>query len=409
MTIFQQLSKKIRDLQAENARLKQAPKKTYIKELFKMTILCQKQQKTIKEYEESMEELLTQMEEAPEEVVGLFDEPQWDKVQALVRGFLCRKPQKCCVCYEPCIIKNQCCNNYLCNECRPRCDNKCPCCRTPFVRNNIYDELNMPQPQQQLNIIHHTHPEGEPMFSDSDSESEDEEEVIFNIDLTIAPTQEMDIEVRSDYSYGEGENRAPEYGHFPTNIFIALRPSYMLLSNQVRNAYRRLTCDMVPSTHRAITRNAYYVLQLLIQFRITRQNLRLSRDNCIHMGNKEQIEQLLFNRYNRIYSNKFYDNIRDLSNDNCPRMYVGVNLNGEPYSTQHIDSVYPYGSGRSMSSQFKRDNPEYAGSTNESVRNRFMYNVMNQASNIVSNEGPYKFFMLGSCMSNQLDMFFVKL
>lgn len=402
--IFQQLSNKIRVLQEENARLKQAPKKTYIKELFKMTILCQQQQKTIKEYEESMNELLIQMEEEPKEVVGLFDEPQWDKVQALVRGFLCRKPQKCCVCYEPCIIKNQCCNNYLCNECRPRCNNKCPCCRTPFVRNNIYDELNMPQPVYNDSDESHGH---EQVYSDSESESEDEEEVV-DIDLTLDPTPHMDIEVRSDYRYGEGVNGAPAYGYFPTNIFVALRPSYLLPPPQMR-AYRRITCDMVPSTHRASTRNPYYVLELLNRFEINDQNLRLSRDNSIHMGNKEQIEQLLFNRYNRIYSNKFYNNMRDLSNDNCPRMYIGVNLNGEPYATQHIDSVYPYGSGRSMSSQFKRDNPEYAGSTNESVRNRFMYNVMFQAKLILYNDSRYKFFMLGSCMSNQMDMFFVKL
>lgn len=380
--IFQQLSKKIRDLQAENARLKQSPKKTYIKELFKMTILCQQQQKTIKEYEESMEELLTQMEEAPKEVVGLFDEPQWDKVQALVRGFLCRKPQKCCVCYEPCLIKNQCCNNYLCNECRPRCNNKCPCCRTYF----------------------------EPLFSDSESESESEdEEEVLDIDLTLDPNPHMDIEVRSDYRYGEGVNGRPAYGYFPTNIFVALRPNNVLLSNQVANAYQRLTHHRVPSTHRAATRNPYYVLELLNRFHINGQNLRLSRDNCIHIGDKEQIEQLLFNRYNRIYSNKFYNNMRDLSNDNCPYMSIGLNPDGEPYSTQHINIIYPYGSGRSMSSQFKRDNPEYAGSTNESVRKRFMYNVMNQSQSMLVNGDRYKFFMFRSRISNQLDMFFVKL
>ena len=402
--IFQQLSKKIRVLQEENARLKQAPKKTYIKELFKMTILCQQQQKTIKEYEDSMNELLSQMEEAPKEVVGLFDEPQWDKVQALVRGFLCRKPQKCCVCYEPCIIKNQCCNNYLCNECRPRCNNKCPCCRTPFVRNNIYDELNMPQPQQQ------------PLFgdsSDSESESEDEEEVV-DIDLTLNPNPHMDIEVRSDYRYSEGENRAPEYGYFPRIIFVALRPNNVLLSNQVANAYRRLTHHRVPPSHRVSTSNPNQILFLLNKFRITRQNIVLSTDNRIHMGDREQIEQLLFNRYNRIYSNKFYDNIRDLSNDNCPRMFIGTNGLGEPYATQHIDSVYPYGSGRSLSSQFKRENPEYAGSTNEAVRKRFMYNIMRNARTITTDNfedgnNRYKFFMLGSCISHQLDMFFVKL
>ncbi len=93
--IFQQQAEQIRSLQADNEKLR-------------------------KEVEELKEQLKNQLTDNSAYAIT---------IQSLYRGYNVRKELVCCVCYDRCFQKNNCCNSYLCGECSSHCNNKCPMCR----------------------------------------------------------------------------------------------------------------------------------------------------------------------------------------------------------------------------------------------------------------------------------------
>lgn len=172
--VLQKLSAQIRALKTENEELKRntnGGRRTYIKELFKMTINHMKTKnymnhllksneelKTkIKEYEDTMKELL---EYTYESVVKkpIENKPNPIKIQALVRGFLTKNKEllKCGVCYEVdcgCAkIKVNCCKQILCKNCYNRCNDTCPFCRNKeqFSNSIPFEWFNMEHKETDL-------------------------------------------------------------------------------------------------------------------------------------------------------------------------------------------------------------------------------------------------------------------
>lgn len=239
--VFQTLSAQIRLLKTENEELKRNTNggKSYIKELFKMTFLNIKLKKWLDMGEETNTKLketiermnadlnaLSNLMDAPPKYEEVVSNPL--KIQAIMRGFLTRKNTnaKCCVCYDKCFKKNTCCNSFLCGECRPRCNGKCPMCRTRF------------QNQPNNGFPHYGAMNG--MFDPlSDSEDEEEDGQPLITELILNPTREN---AESLVMYNT--EQANDF-----RFWIQLSPYRNIGNIDLRRQYRDLRFEDIPISH----------------------------------------------------------------------------------------------------------------------------------------------------------------
>jgi len=353
--IFQKLSAQIRALKEENEELKRNPISQQRVEELKgqnedrgfiirqqtnyINILKQENTKlkeTIEEYKSQMNDLMNLMDAPPsyEEVVS---NPL--KIQALVRGFLTRKhiQTTCCVCYEKCFNKNTCCNSFLCGECRPRCEGRCPMCRKVFEGYN---------PDYY-------------MFSDSDDEEEEE--------LNLAPhANDGELVIRWREPSQEGDN--------PFRFWTQL--SYRNFNNgnerNLRNRYRGLSYYDVPETHR-LNLNRQWGIQMLSWLN-THGLINLGDgDYSFRYYNFHNIRMALFD--NPQSTSAFLRQMVDM-----PSHWTNAEHSPQVYRINGLERPYQYShssTGIGRASGFPRDiGNEYLGQTGEAKTRRAVYRIM---------------------------------
>lgn len=357
--VFQKLSAQIRALKEENEDLKRNSNggKSYIKELFQMTIKNMKLKNENEELKETIERMnadlnaLSNLMDAPPKYEEVVSNPL--KIQALMRGFLTRKNTnaKCCVCYDMCFIKNTCCNSFLCGECRPRCNGKCPICRTRFPNHpndGLFDLL-------------------------IDSDSEDEEDEI--TELILNPTHQTgDLRLY---------NQNPQLNPNVFRFWIQLSPN-IINNEHLRNQYRNLTYHDVPNTHRMeFTRNwINQTLGFLDAFRMI--DLNRMRNGEVDRY-RQRFSGFMFGENvsltfveNFSGARSFLENIVDMpshwtNEQHSPQVYR-INEEGEAYQYSH-NNTGRLGSARG----FPRDiGDEYLGQTGEAKARRGVHTIMNQ-------------------------------
>lgn len=357
--IFQKLSAQIRALKEENEELKRNSNggKSYIKQLFKMTIKNIKLKKQIERMNADLN-ALSNLIDAPPSYEEVISNPL--KIQALIRGFLTRKTiqTKCCVCYEKCFNKNTCCNSFLCGDCRPRCNGKCPMCRTNWTPN--------------------IHVQGG-MFEESDSEDEEEVERDQITELILNPTHEMGHLVLYNRRIDE-EEESP----FRFWIQLSVYNNNNFTNGPLRNQYRNIFYDDVPNTHQLeFTLNwMNQTLEFLDKFRLI--DLNRMRNGEIHpyshqfcgfrFGENVSIE-LVENSQGAYNALKNIVNMPShWTNETYSPQVYRINAEGEAYQYSH-DNTGRMGSARG----FPRDiGDEYLGQTGSAKARRGVHRIMNE-------------------------------
>ena len=334
----------------------------------------------LKEYEQTCEQLLSEVMEAPPKYetlggVGKEDMRNPLLIQALVRGYLMRKLMSCCVCYEPTKTKNKCCNSYLCGVCRPRCNGKCPVCRKRFPIN-----------------------------------------LTLNTNLNLTPTYDDHIRLRSwDRRDTNGVRvfnphlavvHNPRY-EYDLHMTRQERHHYQHHRNRQLNHYNNLTFDQIPETHQFNmfdTQDLGWGCDLLTFLREHRlyqdPSPYISREhiNHIHGGNvdiyigtESKIRESVL--WNGTRTSREWSQLR-----NCPRL-ITFNYNEENIDSSFTHPIgnYPLGGSNGIPREFLNNNPEFKGNTNIAREKRVWHKILQASVEMKTEENNYMnwgYFML---------------
>jgi len=354
----------------------------------------------VKEYEQTCQQLLSEVMESPPKYetlggVGKEDIKPYPinqmehcyifnsykamvVIQALVRGYLMRKLMCCCVCYEPTKTKNKCCNSYLCEVCRPRCNGQCPICRQRFPIN-----LN------------------------------------FNTNMILAPTPNQGLRIVSWRTSGFDPHIA--IVHYPPRIYNTHRTreeihQYNHQRNTQRERYNNLTFDQIPATHRFNmfdTQENGWGCELLTFLRKHRlyedpephqepNYLRRihGRSIAIYIGEESRIrwEVLGEARTCREWS----------QTANCP-LLQRINYNNNTVRDTH---EYPLGSSNGFSQDFLNNNPNAKGNTNSARLKRVWHKILQMSVEMKTEENNHmnwRYFMIKNRRSHRYSYYIMRM
>lgn len=348
----------------------------------------------VKEYEQTCEQLLCEVMEAPPKYETLGGVGKEDinpypfatsimygavvkhivRGQALVRGYLMRKLMCCCVCYEPTKTKNKCCNSYLCEVCRPRCNGQCPICRQRFPIN-----LN------------------------------------FNTNLILAPTHDQGLRIVAWRTLRGGVrvfNPHIAIVHHPPrdynfNMTREERNQYNHQRGIQRERYNNLTFDQIPETHRFNmfdTQENGWGCELLTFLR----KHRLYEDVELHQ--EPNYLRRIYGRNIEIdigTQGRIQAEVLDVARTsrewsqiaNCP-ILQRINYYNNTVRDTH---EYPLGSSNGFSRQFFNHNPDFKGNTNSARHKRVWHKILQMSVEMKTEENihmNWRYFMIKNRHSN---------